>query len=170
MRVTLNVTEGPHRGRAFTFEEHDNFIVGRSERAHFRLSRKDRYFSRIHFLVEVNPPHCRLTDLASRNGTFLNGRRVAGADLKDGDQIQAGRRVLRVCVRPGEPPPVPRPEAGTPSAVPARPVYATIQPQEILAAPGPGPPLPRMIAPPPSRRGPDAECCPVCSGPFGGNG
>ncbi len=32
--------------------------VGRSKQAHFQLPAKDRYFSRIHFLVEVNPPHC----------------------------------------------------------------------------------------------------------------
>ena len=43
-----------------TFAERDNFVVGRSEIAHFRLSAKDQYFSRHHFLVEVNPPNCRL--------------------------------------------------------------------------------------------------------------
>ena len=38
MRITLLVADGPCRGRTFTFDEHDTFVVGRSRRAHFRLS------------------------------------------------------------------------------------------------------------------------------------
>src|SRR5947207_11346823 len=99
MRVTLTVIGGPHTGQAFSFSGHDTFLVGRSKRAHFRLPAKDRYFSRVHFLVEVNPPQCRLMDMGSRNGTYVNGKRVEDTiDLKDKDQIRAGRTVLRVGV------------------------------------------------------------------------
>jgi serine/threonine-protein kinase len=73
MEVRLVVTEGPHAGTVFPFTGHDTFVVGRSAQAHFRPDAKDPYFSRVHFLVEVNPPRCRLTDLGSRNGTFVNG-------------------------------------------------------------------------------------------------
>ncbi len=96
MRVTLTVTAGPHLGQSFTFTGHDLFLVGRSKSAHFRLPAKDRYFSRIHFLVEVNPPLCRIQDMGSRNGTHVNGARVTRADLHDGDEIKAGHTVLRV--------------------------------------------------------------------------
>jgi len=102
MRVVLDVTAGPHEGRAFTFDQHDNFIVGRSKQAHFQLASKDRYFSRIHFMVEVNPPQCRLTDLKSRNGTMVNGQKVTAVDLQHGDEIKAGRTVLRVSVHESE--------------------------------------------------------------------
>src|SRR5436190_20186616 len=98
MRITLTVTAGPHQGKVFSFEGHDTFIVGRSPRARFRLPRDDKYFSRYHFMVEANPPLCRLVDLKSRNGTYVNGERVEKADLKDGDQIQGGRTVLQVSV------------------------------------------------------------------------
>src|SRR5437899_5978631 len=98
MRVTLTVIGGPHEGQTFSFSGHDTFLVGRSKRAHFRLPTKDRYFSRAHFLVEVNPPRCRLMDMASRNGTYVNGQRVQTTDLCDGDQIRAGRTILRVSV------------------------------------------------------------------------
>src|SRR5262245_15345840 len=74
MPVRLTVKEGPHQGREFEFEEHDTFIVGRSARAQFRLPLKDTSLSRVHFMVEVNPPQCRLTDLGSTNGTKVNGR------------------------------------------------------------------------------------------------
>src|SRR6516162_2839268 len=96
MRVTLTVTAGPHKDRVFMFAGHDTFLVGRSKRAHFRLPVKDRYFSRVHFLVEVNPPHCALLDMGSRNGTYVNGERVTRRALNDGDQVRAGRSVLRV--------------------------------------------------------------------------
>src|SRR5262249_23609804 len=96
MRVTLQVTDGPHKGQTFTFVNHDTFLVGRSRRAHLRLPAKDMYFSRVHFLVEINPPQCRLLDLGSRNGTYVNGQRVETVDLADGDQIKAGHTVFRL--------------------------------------------------------------------------
>ena len=130
--VTLTVTDGPHQGRVFTFAGHDTFLVGRSKRAHFQLVAKDMYFSRLHFLVEVNPPRVRVTDVNSRNGTWVNDRRIPSAELHDGDRIKAGHTILRVAIRyaPGEAPTVdPEPilEAATmaPSAAfPAIPGYA----------------------------------------------
>jgi hypothetical protein len=98
MRVHLRVTAGPHRDQVFTFTGHDMFLVGRSRRAHFRLPEKDEYFSRLHFMVEVNPPHVRLMDTGSKNGTNVNGRPVKEADLVDGDEISAGTSVLKVSI------------------------------------------------------------------------
>jgi eukaryotic-like serine/threonine-protein kinase len=95
-RLTLTVTAGPHTGRTFCFGGHDTFLVGRSKRCHFRLSTKDKYFSRVHFMVEVNPPQCRVYDMGSTNGTHVNGTEVTLADLRHGDQIRAGHTILRV--------------------------------------------------------------------------
>jgi eukaryotic-like serine/threonine-protein kinase len=96
IRIRLEVVEGPHQGRSFLFDGHDNFIVGRASYAHFRLPHKDPYFSRLHFLIELNPPRCRLSDLGSTNGTMLNGQRVDSADLHDGDLIRGGDTALKV--------------------------------------------------------------------------
>jgi serine/threonine-protein kinase len=109
-RVTLTVVEGPHRGQVFSFAEHDTFLVGRSPEAHFSLP-DDPYFSRMHFLVEVNPPLCRLLDLQSRNGTQVNRRKVQGTDLHDGDEIKGGQTVLRLKIE--------EPAAGVRGAQPA---------------------------------------------------
>jgi serine/threonine protein kinase len=104
MPVTLTVTEGPHTGRTFTFDRHDTFLVGRTEDCHFRFGYDDPYFSRRHFLIEVNPPRCRVMDLKSRNGIQVNGQRVDVADLKDSDEVRAGHTVFRVAVTwPAEP-------------------------------------------------------------------
>jgi pSer/pThr/pTyr-binding forkhead associated (FHA) protein len=113
MLVTLAVTTGPLVGRTFPFEGHDVFLVGRSPNAHCRFPEDDPYFSRVHFLVEVNPPRCRLTDMGSRNGTYVNGRKVDVVDLADGDEIRAGH--TRFTVRVEAVPPRPKPAAGEPA-------------------------------------------------------
>lgn len=97
MRVTLNVVAGPQTGRTFTFDQHDTFMIGRSEDSHFCLPH-DRFFSRHHCLVEIAPPQAFLRDLGSTNGTFVNGLRVESTYLKHGDRIQGGETVLQVQV------------------------------------------------------------------------
>jgi eukaryotic-like serine/threonine-protein kinase len=97
MRVTLNVVAGPQTGRTFTFDQHDTFMIGRSEDSHFCLPH-DRFFSRHHCIVEIAPPQAFLRDLGSTNGTFVNGLRVESTYLKHGDRIQGGETVLEVQV------------------------------------------------------------------------
>lgn len=149
LTVELRVVAGPHQGRSFSFDGHDRFIVGRASWAHFRLPRADPYFSRVHFLIEVNPPCCRLFDMGSTNGTRVNGRRVETADLEDGDLIQGGDTVLKVTLSAAsaaQAPPEPRPELQ--DAAPA---------STLLFSPGPpslSPAVPangQAAAQPPSR-------------------
>jgi pSer/pThr/pTyr-binding forkhead associated (FHA) protein len=112
MQVTLTVTAGPHQGREFTFAQCDSFLVGRSKYAHFQLRDQDCCFSRLHFLIDLSPRRCRLVDLNSRNGTYVNGQKATAIDLKDGDEIRVGQTVLRVAVQTGEPA-CPTPSDGT---------------------------------------------------------
>lgn len=100
MRVSLNVLAGPQTGRSFTFDQHDTFMIGRSEDAQFCLPH-DRFFSRHHCLLEIAPPQAFIRDLGSTNGTFVNGMRVETTYLKDGDRIQGGETVLEVEVTTG---------------------------------------------------------------------
>ena len=95
MRVTLRVLAGPHVGRTFIFDQHDTFLIGRSDTAHLYLP-DDRFFSRHHCLLEIAPPRCFLRDLGSTNGTYVNGVKVAETFLHNGDQIQGGQTVLGV--------------------------------------------------------------------------
>jgi eukaryotic-like serine/threonine-protein kinase len=120
MKLTLTITEGPHQGQEFVFDKHDTFLVGRTRDAHFQLSFDDPYFSRRHFLVEVNPPRCRVIDLNTRNGTRLNAVRIQTAEVVDGDEIVAGHTVFKVSVlaEPDETIPVDRtllPAGGMPT-------------------------------------------------------
>jgi serine/threonine-protein kinase len=97
MRVILDVLEGPRKGRAFVFERHDTFIVGRSRFVHCPMP-DDMALSRDHFMIEINPPLCELRDLGSTNGTFVNDHRVERVRLASGDLIAAGQSVFRVRV------------------------------------------------------------------------
>ncbi len=167
LRISLTVTAGPHKGKMFTFLGHDTFVVGRSKRAHFQLPRKDRYFSRIHFLVEVNPPHCRLMDMASRNGTAVNGQRVSTVDLKDGDQIRAGRTLFRVSVERIPVPPA-APRVKEPAPKPPAQLPEPRQAPQVVSAPRPEPsPKPA----PPSEQirqqaSPAGKSCLACTEPI----
>ncbi len=100
MRVTFHVIAGPQTGRDFTFDQHDTFMIGRSEDAQFCLP-QDRYFSRHHCILEIAPPQAFLRDLGSTNGTYVNGMRVDTAHLKSGDRIQGGETILEVEVSTG---------------------------------------------------------------------
>jgi serine/threonine-protein kinase len=165
MEIRLEVVEGPHQGKSFGFSRHDNFVVGRHSSAHFRLPQKDMYFSRIHFMIEVNPPYCFLMDMGSTNGTHVNGKRVSKVYLTDGDRIQAGHTVMQVFFPPPAkemplaPPPLP-PETPAPAPTPRRGAPESSGPAPEM--PVASPPLPAKAKPirrklPPDRPTPVAS-------------
>jgi eukaryotic-like serine/threonine-protein kinase len=109
-RVVLKVIAGPLKGRSFCAQQHSTMLVGRGTDCHIRIV-GDRRISRHHFLLELVPPHARLRDLDSQNGTYVNGVKYGGRssdashrasdgrtpveiDLRHGDQITAGQTVL----------------------------------------------------------------------------
>ena len=98
MQLKLAIVSGPHRGKEFCFDKHDTFLVGRAKEAHFQLSNDDLSLPRRHFLLEVNPPRCRLINLSGRNRTLLNGLKVESAELSNGDEIEASHTVFKVKV------------------------------------------------------------------------
>ncbi len=143
MQIVLTVIEGPHIGKAFAIQEHDHFFVGRATFAHFRLPEKDPYFSRMHFMIEANPPACRLMDLGSTNGTIVNGKMVQTIDLQHGDQIRGGDTVLRVTIKedPGKEDPGNEQPSTFQKASGSGPIPAPTQPMPVLVAPAkPTPP------------------------------
>ena len=99
MKVTLRLIKGPEAGKTFELDGADSFLVGRSKQAHLRLDKRaDRLISRTHMLLEVRPPRCFVTDLDSKNGTFVNSKKVKRMDLKNGDLIRVGKTVIQITV------------------------------------------------------------------------
>ena len=102
-RPELMITNGEFAGKRFPVKD-GGLRLGRSSSNDIHIS--DEGLSRNHCLFEaVGEDGIRLTDLASANGTYLNGKELGGdpADLKVGDIIEVGETVIRVV---GEPEPV----------------------------------------------------------------
>jgi pSer/pThr/pTyr-binding forkhead associated (FHA) protein len=96
-----------HPGQYLCYEENDRVHtveltrewtrIGRSLAADVRFD--DPTVSRRHALVVRQPDGVRLLDDRSLNGVFVNGARVDGRTLNDGDEIIVGRyRLLFVSV------------------------------------------------------------------------
>ncbi len=96
MRIRLIIFNGPEKGIAIEFSRKESVLVGRSPKADFTLdATADQHISRNHFIVEMRPGGCRVVDCESRNGTYVNGRKVEQSDLTDGDEIQIGVSKIR---------------------------------------------------------------------------
>jgi serine/threonine-protein kinase len=91
------VISGPHQGELFEFSQHETLLVGRASIAQLRLN-KDRYVSRHHVRLEINPPECYVHDLSSRTGTFVNGEQIRGVFLQNRDIVTCGHTRLRFSV------------------------------------------------------------------------
>lgn len=79
--------------------ERDEVIIGRALEADVRIN--DSRASRLHARINVerdpgtNSVRCRITDLASTNGTLVNGEVLTEAVLTEGDKIAIGDQLFR---------------------------------------------------------------------------
>lgn len=73
--------------------------VGRQEGCTLRVM--DLTVSRIHFYSWFNGIECWIRDSQSRNGTYVNGRRITASTLRAGDVINIGLSQLS-CLEVGE--------------------------------------------------------------------
>jgi general secretion pathway protein A len=77
----------------------DRLTIGRERDNDIQISAE--YVSRHHAQVSWLRGGCWIADLNSTNGTFVNGLRVRRRLLRQGDEIQFGRHLLRVsCMTP----------------------------------------------------------------------
>src|SRR5207248_9136193 len=76
--VTLTVVAGPHQGQELVCADRALLTIGRSEECTFPLhgSFEDMLISRRHCLMSVRADRVEIRDLESRNGTFVDGRRL----------------------------------------------------------------------------------------------
>ena len=84
----LIVKRGPSDGSRFLLDV-DVTTAGRHPNAEIFLD--DVTVSRKHAEFKRDATGFAVTDLASLNGTYLNGARVDSAKLTDGDEVQVGK-------------------------------------------------------------------------------
>ena len=92
--IYLQVIKGPQIGERF-FLDGDRITIGRDPDAQLFLS--DITVSREHVLIIREGAEVSVQDLGSLNGTYLNGKIVEDAFLKDGDTLQIGTFQLMFC-------------------------------------------------------------------------
>jgi pSer/pThr/pTyr-binding forkhead associated (FHA) protein len=76
--LRLTVLTGPHKDASYCLCAPMQCIIGRAEDCPIKLSgaAKDRLISRHHCQLVYAPPYLGIRDLGSRNGTYLNGKKV----------------------------------------------------------------------------------------------
>jgi pSer/pThr/pTyr-binding forkhead associated (FHA) protein len=95
-RPRLLVTHGPQEGAEFILTQ-DTVTIGRATAdATWEITLNDRAVSRPHCRLHCRNNTWTLLDLASANGTLLNGQPVGATPLllKDGDVITAGETTM----------------------------------------------------------------------------
>ena len=110
--IRLTVVTGPHKDRKFCFCGPTRCQVGRALDCFVQFSgtERDKMISRYHCQLEFDPPLVHVHDLRSRNGTFINGKKVEPdwelndfdnpdspyAECRHGDLITVGGTTLRI--------------------------------------------------------------------------
>jgi len=99
MEAKLVVATGKSAGRAIVLKR-ARLLIGRAEECDVRPLSEE--VSRRHCQVLKETDHVAVEDLGSRNGTFVNGKRIeAKTVLHDGDRLRVGSLELTVaCVMP----------------------------------------------------------------------
>lgn len=95
MRASLSVVSGPLAGQSMEVS-HGKLLIGREPDCHLRPD--SALVSRHHCALLLDNYTLRIRDLASKNGTFVNSRRVGTSEtiLSHGDIVSVGDMVCRV--------------------------------------------------------------------------
>jgi hypothetical protein len=124
LQYVLRFVAGKDQGREFPLPQDLYIVIGRVSDVDILLL--DEKVSRKHAKISTHGGKVMIEDLASRNGTFVNGARIRSTELKEGDQIAIGSSTIKLVsvnepsLRPvqsaapaGAPPPAGQPAAGS---------------------------------------------------------
>jgi pSer/pThr/pTyr-binding forkhead associated (FHA) protein len=120
-KVILAIAQGSLQGQQFTFSERTTCLIGRAGDCNIQLPDDQAHntISRYHCILDINPPNLRIRDFGSKNGTYVNAKKIGqredgqtpeeGAkinfpeyDLKTDDLIQLGETVFLVTIESAE--------------------------------------------------------------------
>jgi hypothetical protein len=89
MRVVLELVSGSGAGRRISLMRNQEVCIGQSAWSEFAVA-DDQHMADKHFRLETDLQVCRVFDLGSGKGTWLNDQAVASAVVRDGDRVRAG--------------------------------------------------------------------------------
>src|SRR6266436_6558810 len=99
MAAVLEATAGPIAGRKIEILPGATLRIGRAAKSDYAIG-EDSYLSSLHFSVACDGAQCRIRDLGSSNGTFVNGDRIADRIAHQGDSVAAGGSTFVVHLEP----------------------------------------------------------------------
>jgi len=94
LQYVLRFVAGKDQGREFPLPPDLNIVIGRVNDADLLLL--DEKISRKHAKISTHGGRVMIEDLASRNGTFVNGVRIRSVELQEGDQIVVGSSTIQL--------------------------------------------------------------------------
>lgn len=94
LQYMLRFVAGKDHGREFPLPPDLNIVIGCVSDVDVLLL--DEKVSRKHAKISTHGGQIVLEDLASRNGTFVNGARIRSVELKEGDQILIGSSTIKL--------------------------------------------------------------------------
>ena len=99
MDARLRVLSGPHAGETIAIRR-GKLLIGRAEGCHLRPA--SEFVSRHHCVLLLDDYTLRIRDLGSKNGTFVNGRRVGTGEtiLLHDDTISIGEMIGQIDLTP----------------------------------------------------------------------
>jgi pSer/pThr/pTyr-binding forkhead associated (FHA) protein len=105
MDVSLEIISGASAGEKYPLQLTRKLQIGWGGQADIAVP-ADPLLSELHFAFWWDETVCRIQDLESARGTFLNGRRINQAAVRNGDKIVAGQthfvvRIKRASELPG---------------------------------------------------------------------
>src|SRR5437016_13511959 len=95
MIAILEAISGPITGRRLEVRGGSIVRIGRTGKSDYAIA-EDGYLSGLHFSVECDGAQCRVRDLGSSNGTFVNGARVTDQVVRESDSVVAGGSTFRI--------------------------------------------------------------------------
>lgn len=114
-KVTLSIIEGKWSGRQYIFDSRTSCIIGRAKDCNIQLpdDKDHSTIYRYHCLLDINPPDVRIRDFGSKNGTYVNNKKIGQReshqtaeeaakiqfpeyDLQLDDEIELGNTVFKV--------------------------------------------------------------------------
>jgi len=101
MQVKLKVLSGSHEGKEISISS-EKFLIGRSESCQLRP--KSESVSRKHCILVIKDNRVLVQDLKSRNGTYVNEKRLPvdkAKVLRGGDELRVGKLMFELVVEHG---------------------------------------------------------------------
>ncbi len=132
LKARLFIKNGEFAGATIPLVIGQFVTIGRSDASNIILP--DGKISRVHCKIDFDGAICKIEDMDSRNGTFVNSIRIKGQELRSGDEVRVGDTVVRVDVGEEFDAAQPEPKKAVPKTTQMLSPFETLPPDEPFGA------------------------------------